>query len=43
MMNFIYIFSWYKYDDNYITRMMNNEVISSAAYILFYVNQQISD
>lgn len=28
--------SWYKFDDNYVNRINNNEVNSSASYILFY-------
>lgn len=36
-MQFSFIFSWNKFDDNYVTQISSNEVISSAAYILFYV------
>lgn len=29
-------FRWYKYDDNYVTQIASNDVVSSAGYILFY-------
>lgn len=31
-----FLFSWYKFDDNYVSQIDKSEVISSAAYILFY-------
>lgn len=40
---FILFHSWYKFDDNYVTRIHSNEVNSSASYILFYANRQLSN